>query len=37
MGTVFHGFKPQDALNPLLTEELYRALFYMPLVTEERY
>jgi hypothetical protein len=29
--------KPQETLNLTVTEEHYRALFYMPLVTEERY
>jgi hypothetical protein len=29
--------KPQEALNPLVTEERYWALFYMPLVAEKRY
>jgi hypothetical protein len=29
-----HSQKPQEALNLLLTEERYWALFHMPLVTE---
>jgi hypothetical protein len=32
-----HSHKPQEALNLLVTEEHYWALFCMPLVTEERY
>jgi hypothetical protein len=36
---VMHSFykEPQEASNPLVTEERYWALFYMPLVTEECY
>jgi hypothetical protein len=28
-----HSQKPREASNPLVTEELYWALFYMPLYT----
>jgi hypothetical protein len=28
-----HSQKPQEALNPSVTEERYRALFHMPLYT----
>jgi hypothetical protein len=30
---VHYSQKPQEALNQLVTEECYRALFYMPLYT----
>jgi hypothetical protein len=33
----FYPQKPQEALNLLVTEERYWALFYMPSLTEERY